>query len=101
MKHRALILALTAISPFSLFAQNTCPQNAGLGDWSTRPNWNSWGASTGAATHLSGLKEEPVGQPIRVCVSARDRGGRVDGGGARAAWGTWDIEFAEGPVGGS
>src|SRR6516225_7715327 len=45
MKHHAPILALTAISSFSLFAQNTCPQNAGLGDWSTRPNWNGWGAS--------------------------------------------------------
>ena len=45
MKHHAPILALAVISSFSLFAQNTCPQNAGLGDWSARPNWNGWGAS--------------------------------------------------------
>ena len=45
MKHHAPILVLAAISSHSLFAQNTCPQNAGLGDWSAGPNWNGWGAS--------------------------------------------------------
>jgi polyvinyl alcohol dehydrogenase (cytochrome) len=41
-KHAPILIFFTALP---LFAQSTCPQNAGLGDWSGRPNWNGWGAS--------------------------------------------------------
>jgi polyvinyl alcohol dehydrogenase (cytochrome) len=43
MTKQVPILILFAALP--LLAQNTCPQNTDLGDWSARPNWNGWGAS--------------------------------------------------------